>query len=227
MTLENQRADNRSRALFGQTPWQTVGPFFHYGLPWKGGADLIGSSDLGARPDLVPEANYLLNLPSGRGPIPGQPIEIVGRVYDAGRVAVPDAMIEIWQANAAGRYNSPGDPREALALNADFSGFGRSATDDDGGFRFRTILPGRTPGPGNSLQAAHIAVGVLGRGLLKRLVTRLYFEGEDGHDEDPILAFVPLERRTTLIAAKVLDAPATYRFDVHLQGEHETVFFDV
>ena len=218
--------DNQSEELFGQTPWQTVGPFFHYGLPWKGGADLIGGSDLGARPELMPEANYLLNQPMARGPIAGQPIEITGQVFDAAGAPVPDAMIEIWQANAAGRYNSPDDAREALALEADFTGFGRSSTGEDGGFRFRTILPGRVPGPGNSQQAAHIAVGVFGRGLIKRLITRLYFAGEDGLDEDPILALVPPERRATLIAAKVDGAPATYRFDIRLQGEHETVFFD-
>ncbi|HXQ14054.1 MAG TPA: protocatechuate 3,4-dioxygenase subunit alpha [Caulobacteraceae bacterium] len=218
--------DNQSPELFGQTPWQTVGPFFHYGLPWKGGADLVGSSDLGARPELMPREHYLLNQPTVRGSIAGRPIEIVGQVFDAGGVPVSDAMIEIWQANAAGRYNSPDDAREHLPLDADFIGFGRSATEEDGGFRFNTILPGRTPGPGNSLQAAHIAVGVFGRGLLKRLVTRLYFEGEEGHDEDPILALVPPARRATLIAARVKGAPATYRFDIHLQGEHETVFFD-
>lgn len=210
--------DNQSPELFGQTPWQTVGPFFHYGLPWKGGADLIGSSDLGARPELTPEEHFLLNPPTERGSTAGQPIEIVGQVFDAGGAPVPDAMIEIWQANAAGRYNSPHD--------AGFIGFGRSATGEDGGFRFRTILPGRTPGPGHALQAAHIAVGVFGRGLIKRLVTRLYFEGEAGHDADPILALVPEARRASLIASKVPGSPPTYRFDIHLQGEHETVFFD-
>jgi protocatechuate 3,4-dioxygenase alpha subunit len=218
--------DNQSPELFGQTPSQTIGPFFHYGLPWKGGADLVGSSDLGARPELMPDEHYLLSQPSARGEIAGQPIEIVGQVFDAGGAPVPDAMIEIWQANAAGRYNSPDDRREDLPLDADFIGFGRAATGEDGSFRFRTILPGRTPGPGNSLQAAHIAVGVFGRGLLKRLVTRLYFEGEEGHDEDPILALVPSARRATLIAARLQSAPATYRFDIHLQGEHETVFLD-
>jgi protocatechuate 3,4-dioxygenase alpha subunit len=218
--------DNQSDELFGQTPWQTVGPFFHYGLPWKGGADLIGGSDLGARPELTPEANYLLRQPAARGAIAGQPIQIVGQVFDAAGAPVPDAMIEIWQANAAGRYNSRDDAREALAMDPEFVGFGRSATGEDGSFRFRTILPGRVPGPGNSLQAAHVAVGVFGRGLLKRLVTRLYFEGEEGLDEDPILALVPEERRATLIATKLDGAPGTYRFDIHLQGEHETVFFD-
>jgi protocatechuate 3,4-dioxygenase alpha subunit len=218
--------DNQSPELFGQTPSQTIGPFFHYGLPWKGGADLIGSSDLGARPELMPDEHYLLNQPAARKAIAGQPVEIVGTVFDASGAPVPDAMIEIWQANAAGRYNSPADAREGLPLDADFIGFGRSSTEEDGSFRFRTILPGRTPGPGNSQQAAHIAVGVFGRGLLKRLVTRLYFEGEAGHDEDPILAIVPPARRATLIAARIQDAPAIYRFDIHLQGEHETVFFD-
>jgi protocatechuate 3,4-dioxygenase alpha subunit len=219
--------DNQSPELFGQTPSQTVGPFFHYGLPWKGGADLIGASDLGARPDLTPPDHYLLKTPTARTAVLGQPIEIIGCVYDAEGAPVPDALIETWQANAAGRYNSPEDPRDDVALDEAFIGFGRSSTAEDGSFRFRTILPGPAPGPGNSLQAPHIALGVMGRGLIKRLVTRLYFEAEQANDQDPILALVPPERRATLIAAKVGDAPLTYRFDIHLQGEHETVFFDV
>ena len=219
--------DNQSPELFGQTPSQTVGPFFHYGLPWKGGADLIGASDLGARPDLMPPDHYLLKTPTARAAVQGQPIEIIGCVYDADGAPVPDALIETWQANAAGRYNSPGDLRTDVALDEAFVGFGRSSTAEDGAFRFRTILPGRAPGPGNSLQAPHIAVGVMGRGLIKRLVTRLYFEGDEANDQDPILALVPPERRAALIAAKVAETPLTYRFDIHLQGEHETVFFDV
>src|SRR5580704_840193 len=103
------RLDNQSPELFGQTPSQTIGPFFHYGLPWKGGADLVGSSDLGARPELAPDAHYLLNQPTARGSIAGRPIEIVGQVFDASGAPVSDAMIEIWQANASGRYNSPHD----------------------------------------------------------------------------------------------------------------------
>ena len=220
-------ADNQSPELFGQTPWQTVGPFFHYGLPWRGGADLIGDRDIGARPDLAPAGHFLLGGPRARGAIGGQPIEIVGQVFDADGAPLPDAMIEIWQANAAGRYNSPDDDRDDVPLETDFIGFGRSSTGQDGAFRFRTILPGRAPGPGNALQAPHIAVGLFGRGLIKRLVTRLYFEGGEGNAEDPILTLVPEGRRATLIAARVADAPATYRFDIHLQGEHETVFFDV
>jgi protocatechuate 3,4-dioxygenase alpha subunit len=192
-------ADNQSPELFGQTPWQTVGPFFHHALPTH--EDLTAGAASGAR------------------------IEIVGAVFDAHGAPVPDALVEIWQANAAGRYNSPADERGGVALDQGFKGFGRAATDAEGGFRFVTLPPGRAPGPGNSLQAPHIAVGVFGRGLLKRLCTRLYFEDGVGNDEDLILALVPQERRATLIARRV--GEASYRFDIHLQGEHETVFFDL
>lgn len=208
--------DNRSRDLFGQTPWQTVGPFFHYGLPWKGGADLTGHSELGARSDLIAPGHYLLRAPSPRGPVEGVGIEIAGRVLDGDGQPVPDAMVEIWQADAQGRYHAAG-------AASNFIGFGRSATGNDGEFRFRTILPGRVPGPGNSLQAPHVAVGVLARGILKRLVTRIYFPDGEGLDTDPILELVPAERRDTLIARKQAGG---YRFDIILQGAGETVFFD-
>lgn len=206
--------DNQDRDLFGQTPWQTVGPFFHYGLPWKGGADLTGASELGARPDLCAPEHYLLRTPPSRQPLEGEGIEIAGRVLDGDGKPVPDALVEIWQADAAGHYYVPG---------AKFIGFGRSATDDDGVYRFRTLLPGRAPGPGNSLQAPHIAVGVMARGLLKRLVTRIYFPDSEGLDTDPILELVPAARRATLIARREAGA---YHFDIILQGAGETVFFD-
>ncbi|HUO01349.1 MAG TPA: hypothetical protein VMU31_01120, partial [Rhizomicrobium sp.] len=95
--------DNQSKELFGQTPWQTVGPFFHYGLPWKGGADLTGMSELGARTDLMPLEHYLLREPAARENVEGEKIEIFGRVLDSDGQPVPDAMIEIWQADAQGR----------------------------------------------------------------------------------------------------------------------------
>jgi protocatechuate 3,4-dioxygenase, alpha subunit len=195
-----------------QTPWQTLGPFFHYALSYPGGADLVHASEAGARPDLVPAQHFLLARPRREVPPEGEVIEIAGRVIDGAGEPLPDALVETWQADARGGFGEG------------FAHFGRAATGDDGGFRFRTIRPGRTPGPGNSLQASHIAVAVMGRGLLRRLVTRIYFEGERGLDEDPVLSLVPEARRSTLIARST--APGAYRFDVVLQGPGETVFFD-
>jgi protocatechuate 3,4-dioxygenase, alpha subunit len=218
------RQDNQDPALFGQTPSQTVGPFFHYGLPWKGGADLVGQSDMGARPELFPEEHYVLNLSPPRGAVTGETITLEGVIYDAEGQPVPDAMIEIWQANAAGRYASPDDDRSNLPLDEGFIGFGRAATDERGLYRFKTVRPGSVPGPGNSSQAPHIAVSVFGRGVIKRLATRIYFDDAAENATDPILALVPTERRDTLIARELDGA---WRFDIVLQGERETVFFDV
>lgn len=218
-------ADNQTPELFGQTPWQTLGPFFHYALPWKGGADLVGASAMGARPELMPAAHDLLHAAAARGAVTGEVIGIEGRVLDGAGEPLPDALVEIWQANAAGRYNAASDGRPDAPLDPAFLGFGRAATGEDGVFRFRTIRPGRAPGPGNTLQAAHIGVGVLGRGVIKRLVTRLYFEDGEGLEEDPVLALVPPARRSTLLARRAADG--AWRFDIRLQGEHETVFFDV
>lgn len=207
------RLDNQDPALFGQTPSQTVGPFFHYGLPWKGCADLIGDSDLGARPELFPAEHYVLASPSAKGEVAGEPIVIEGVVLDADGKVVPDAMIEIWQADAAGRYVD-------RSSNTGFIGWGRASTGEDGVYRFVTIRPG----PVDDRQAPHIAVGVFGRGMIKRLATRLYFEDEAANAADPILALVPAERRETLIARK---AGQVWRFDIVLQGDRETVFFDI
>jgi len=207
------RQDNQDPALFGQTPSQTVGPFFHYGLPWKGGADLVGQSDMGARPELFPEAHYVLNLSSPTGTPEGQVIELTGRVFDGDGAAIPDAMIEIWQADAAGRYHGEAgsDPH--------FVGFGRAATAEDGRYRFRTVMPGPIA-PGH---APHVAVSVFARGVIKRLATRIYFEGVEGGDA--ILALVPAERRATLVATSAGDH--VWSLDLHLQGPRETVFFDL
>lgn len=210
----------------GRTPWQTTGPFFHYALPWGGGADLVANAGgLGARLDLIPQGHYLLSPADGeRSPASGEAIEIFGSVVDGDGQPVPDALVEIWQANPHGRYASDDDCREELPLDPNFVGFGRSSTGADGGFRFRTLKPGRVPGPGNSLQAPHIAVGVQGRGLLKRLVTRIYFAGEAANADDAILALVREDRRVTLMACRDGEA---WRFDIRLQGEGETVFFDL
>jgi protocatechuate 3,4-dioxygenase alpha subunit len=209
---------------FKQTPWQTVGPFFHYALPWHGAADLIsGQGDLGARPDLIPPGHNFLDA-APRPPAQGEVIEITGAVLDGDGQPIPDALVEIWQADPQGRYATDEDGRGETPSDANFFGFGRAATSAEGVYRFRTLKPGRVPGPGNSLQAPHIAVGVMGRGLLKRLVTRIYFEDEPANAEDPILALAPEARRKTLIARR---DGAAWRFDIRLQGDDETVFFDI
>jgi protocatechuate 3,4-dioxygenase alpha subunit len=212
--------------MAGQTPWQTTGPFFHFGLAFKGGADLVGDSTLGSRPDLsVPGHDVLAEGHSDRHLTKGARIELVGNVFENTGAPGNDALIEIWQANAAGRYVHPDDKRRELEIDPAFIGFGRSATDKEGGFRFKTIKPGRVPGPGNTLQAPHIALGIVGPGFLKRLVTRIYFSDAQENDEDPILQLVPEARRSTLIAQKQPDGPV-YRFDIHLGGANETVFFE-
>jgi protocatechuate 3,4-dioxygenase alpha subunit len=155
-------------------------------------------------------------------------ITLEGVVYDADGKPVPDAMIEIWQANAAGRYASPDDDRSELPLDAGFIGFGRASTSEEGLYRFKTVLPGSVPGPGDSLQAPHIAVSVFGRGVVKRLATRVYFEDQAANEADPILALVPADRRDTLIARKAKGEQGdAWRFDIVLQGARETVFFDI
>lgn len=185
------------------TPSQTVGPFFHYALPWKDGHVVAGAGAEGAR------------------------IVIEGRVLDGGGAPVTDAMIEIWQADAHGRYAHVED-RQDKPLSDGFTGFGRTETDEEGRFRFETVKPGRVPGPGNALQAPHIAVSVFARGLLDRLVTRIYFADERAaNEEDPVLGLIddPAARETLLASAQ--NGTATYRFDIRLQGEDETVFFEV
>ncbi len=219
------RVDSLDPSIFGQTPSQTVGPYFHYGLAWKGAADLIGQSEMGARPDLFPQEHYVLNVQGPRGPVQGEPVALVGTIFDGDGKVVTDAMVEIWQANAAGRYASPDDARDEAPLDDNFIGFGRSATSADGEYRFRTVRPGRVPGPGNSLQAPHVAISVFARGMLKRATTRLYFEDAAENGECPILALVPEARRGTLIAKS--EGEGVYRLDIVLQGEGETVFFDV
>lgn len=214
--LPAARQDNQDPALFGQTPSQTVGPFFHYGLPWKGGADLLGHSDTGARPDLFPANHYVLGRGERRTVPDGERIKICGTVRDGAGDPVPDAMVEIWHADADGRYPDGGE---------EFCGFGRSSTSDEGQFRFLTIMPGRVPGPADSLQARHVAVSVFARGVLVRLATRLYFEDTEGLDEDVVLSCVPAERRHTLIARPT--GAEEWRFDIRLGGADETVFFDL
>jgi protocatechuate 3,4-dioxygenase, alpha subunit len=134
--------------------------------------------------------------------------------------------VEIWQADSAGRYAHPAD-RRALP-NASFKGFGRVATDKNGAYSFETIKPGAVPGPNGAAQAPHIGVTVFSRGMLRHLYTRIYFSDEAKNDADPILALVPPERRATLIAKRAdRNGHAVYTFDIRLQGDGETVFFDI
>ncbi len=188
----------------GPTPSQTVGPFFSFGLT---------AENSSVRCIAGPQAK-------------GERVVLACRVLDGDGAPVPDAMIEIWQADANGKYNHP-DDRQDKTVDPAFLGFGRMGTADDGNCSFETIKPGRVPGPGNVLQASHLNVAVFARGMLKQLYTRIYFDGDPANQEDPVLALVPEDRRETLIARPDPGSPGVWRFDLHLQGESETVFFDV
>src|SRR5918999_1330264 len=155
--------------------------------------------------------------------VAGERYEIRGRVLDGDGKPVDDAVIETWQANAHGKYAHPEDTREKL-LEPEFKGFGRVLSDPQGAFKLKTIKPGRVPGPGDTLQAPHLVVFVFMRGLLKHLMTRIYFPDEPANAEDPILALVPAERRSTLMARRI--DHGVLEWNVVLQGKDETVFFD-
>lgn len=180
------------------TASQTVGPYLRIGLEPMTITEIAG-----------PET-------------PGEPIVIRGRVLDGDGKPVNDALIEVWQANAEGKYADPADTQEK-PLTPGFLGFGRSPTDDEGVFHFTTIKPGPVSAPDGALQAPHMVVVVFMRGLLRHLVTRLYFPGEPANEADPVLRLVPLERRGTLIARPV--AGGVLEWNIHLQGSDETVFF--
>ena len=187
------------------TASQTVGPFFHNCL--------------------LREAAHLLS------PVidatEGEHIRVEGCVLDGDGVGVPDALVEIWQANAAGRYNHPLDVRN-LPLDPAFTGFGRTGTDDEGGFWFETVRPGPVPFDATTMQAPHICVVVFGRGLLNHLYTRIYFADDSATVADPILLRVPTERRGTLLATRAdVGSSVVYRLDIVLQGAAETVFFNL
>jgi len=186
------------------TPSQTVGPFFHFSLT---------TDQHSVRRIAGPE-------------VKGERVWLGCRILDGDGVPVNDAIIEIWQADAGGNYDHPDDPRHAT-VDPRFLGFGRMPTAPDGSCEFETIKPGRVPGAGNVLQAPHLNLAVFARGMLKQLYTRVYFTGEPANQADPVLALVPKERRSTLLAQPDPARPGGWRFDIHLQGEQETVFFDV
>jgi len=157
----------------------------------------------------------------------GTHIRIEGRVLDGEKLPVPDAMVEIWQANASGRYHHPADQGPAT-LDPTFTGFGRSGTDEDGTYWFETIQPGPVPFNETQLQAPHINITLFARGLLNHLVTRIYFADDPANTSDPILQCIPQDRVATLLATREQrEDVVVYRFDIVLQGENETVFFNV
>jgi protocatechuate 3,4-dioxygenase alpha subunit len=183
------------------TTWQTVGPFFRIGFEWLYKDNLVG-------PD-----------------VSGERVVIEGRVLDADGQGVPDALLETWQANSAGRYAHPEDTQDK-ALEKGFDGFGRIPTAEGGRFRFTTVKPGRVPGPNDKLQAPHIVVSVFMRGLLRRLITRIYFPDDPANAEDYALNLVEPARQATLIARKLPGREGLLEWNVILQGPNETVFFD-
>jgi protocatechuate 3,4-dioxygenase alpha subunit len=201
-----------------ETPSQTAGPYIHIGLiPRQAGFDIF-------------EKDFSNVLAGPR--TKGERIRIEGRVFDATGAAARDVLLEIWQANAAGRYNHPADRQEDKPLDPDFRGWGRAGTDFESGlYAFETIKPGRVLGRrGHRPMAPHINLWTAARGINIGLHTRMYFADEaEANAEDPVLRMIePAERRETLIAARgQRGGEVVYTFDIRLQGERETVFFDV
>jgi protocatechuate 3,4-dioxygenase, alpha subunit len=179
----------------GLTPSQTVGPYFLDALSW-------------------PDGPYVVPLGTAGG------FWVRGRVYDGAGDPVPDALVETWQADPAGRFDHPDDPRGAVA---GWRGFGRCPTGEAGDWEIWTVRPGALPGPDGTVQAPHLDVSVLARGLLDRVVTRIYFAGAPENAADPVLSGLGDRARTLLAAPDGGD----YTFDIHLQGADETVFFRV
>jgi protocatechuate 3,4-dioxygenase, alpha subunit len=176
------------------TPSQTVGPFFAIGTcPGDGLGKLAGP---GAR---------------------GERITLSIQVLDGMGQPVADSMIELWQADAAGKYGA--DPG--------FRGFGRLGSDASGRCTFETIRPGPIARAGGAAEAAHVNVCLFMRGLLRHVYTRVYFAGDPALSSDPVLSLVPLERRPTLLARPIPGVPAGWAFEIRLQGTDETVFFDL
>ena len=180
------------------TSSQTVGPFFHFGLA----------------------ANAALGVIAGPG-VPGERVQLRVRVLDGEGVPVPDALIEVYQADASGRYRP-----EVSGEGGAFAGFGRLPTDADGWCTFTTIKPG-VVGSGSDAQAPHVNVCLLSRGLLRQIYTRIYFPGDPQLSTDPLLSLVPADRRDTLLARLSPGEPGTWEFVIRLQGDGETVFFDL
>ncbi|MFY0692929.1 MAG: protocatechuate 3,4-dioxygenase subunit alpha [Paracoccaceae bacterium] len=195
-----------------ESPSQTAGPYVHIGCtPGFTGIETYGS-DLGSV--------------MRTGPVKGEEITITGTVFDGTGTALTDALVEIWQADADGLHNAPQETRGKADPN--FTGWGRCASDmATGAFTFETVKPGRVPYPDGRLQAPHISVWIVARGINIGLQTRIYFEDEaDANGEDPILSRIEHKTRITTLLARREEA-GLYRFDIHLQGPEETIFFDI
>lgn len=195
----------------GITPSQTIGPF--------------------AAPCLTPNEKGKTNYPWSQlingnlvtADAVGERICIEGCMFDGDGAPIDGILFEIWQADGQGRYAHPRDPRRT---NSAFKGFGRVESDTSGNFAFDTVKPGRVPGPNGAMQAPHIVVAIHMRGILQHLFTRIYFSDEASNAEDPILKLVPADRRETLIARRDPTSPL-YRIEFRIQGDRETVFFDI
>lgn len=195
----------------GITPAQTIGPF---------AAPVLTPNEAG-------KVNYDWRQLVGNNLVTadavGERIRIEGRMLDGDEAPVDGILFEIWQADGQGRYAHPRDPNRS---NASFKGFGRVESDMQGRFVIETVKPGRVAGPNGTMQAPHLLVAIHMRGILSHLFTRIYFSGEASNADDPILALVPAERRDTLIAIRD-PSEAIYRIDFRIQGDRETVFFDL
>lgn len=200
-----------------ETASQTAGPYVHIGLaPYAAGFHIF-------------EKNVSATLTNSH--TEGERITLEGRVIDGSGTPVRDVLLEIWQANAHGRYNHPADHQEDKKLDPDFRGWGRACSDFDSGvWRFETIKPGCVVGRDGRVMAPHVNLWIVARGINIGLHTRMYFADEpEANQRDPVLNLIEWEvRRQTLIARRVQRGDETvYTFDIHLQGEKETVFFDV
>lgn len=205
------------RDFLPETASQTAGPYVHIGLAPEAAGFHIFEKNFGP----------ILTTPESEG----EHITIEGRVIDGSGTPVRDVLLEIWQANAAGRYNHPDDRQLSKKLNAEFRGWGRSCSDFTSGiWRFETIKPGAVVGRDGRMMAPHVNLWIVARGINIGLNTRMYFSDEvEANQADPVLNLIEWEvRRQTLIAQReVRGAEIVYRFDIHLQGENETVFFDI
>ncbi len=200
-TTGPQPVTDDAAAPLGLTPSQTVGPYLAIGLTWDDGENVVPVGSSGA-------------------------ITVHGLLLDGRGDPVPDGLIETWQADPDGRFRHPDAPRgPAAADHQGFRGFGRSKTRPDGSWRITTLRPGPVPAADGHVQAPHLDVSVFARGLLDRVVTRIYLPEDAGlHATDPVLSTVPADRRSTLVAVA---GDEGYRFDIRLQGAQETVFFDL